>query len=212
MRSIHRPSLICFLLFFAVILCSGCSRKEEQPGVLENLSAPAVFKAIEAEVPEDFGLLPYVEPWADANGNVTALTAKYSEEETSEGITWHTEWFLTDFSPNGEILNSAEIPVQMEQVFTGAVTDTAVYLAESMTGCTRIVRYDRETKELTSTGDGSDFFGRGDYALQALSTDENGFLYCTDTESLIVLNPDLSEGCDMYPVFWTIFMDKIIIP
>ena len=159
---------------------------------MENLSAPAVFKAIEAEVPEDFGLLPYVEPWADANGNVTALTAKYSEEETSEGITWHTEWFLTDFSPNGEILNSAEIPVQMEQVFTGAVTDTAVYLAESMTGCTRIVRYDRETKELTSTGDGSDFFGRGDYALQALSTDENGFLYCTDTESLIVLNPDLS--------------------
>ena len=182
--------LILSLLFAA----SGCQKNSRRVDKNEKEAAPitGIFTSAEPSIPDGFQMLPLVEPYVEEDGTITVYSQTKTEEEGEDGFVWRTTAYLMKLSMDGELLESTEFPLPLDVVMTGAITEEAVYLAESSVNSTVVWRIDRTTGEQSSTGDGIAVFGSPDYYLQQIVTDSAGRLCCTDNDSLIVLNPDLS--------------------
>ena len=186
-------------IVFAILLCSvipvvlpGCRKQTRQPEPQGEEPITGIFTSAEPSIPDGFQMLPSVEPYVEADGTITFYSQTQTEEEGEDGFVWRTTAYLTKLSMDGELLESTEFPLPLDVVMTGAITEEAVYLAESSVNSTVVWRIDRTTGEQSSTGDGAAVFGSPDYYLQQIVTDNAGRLCCTDNDSLIVLNPDLS--------------------
>ena len=186
------PLDVVILSLALFLMLSGCRRQTRQPEVPAEERMIPVFTSAAVIVPEDFCMLPTVQPYAEENGTISVFSLSQTEEETADGFVRHTSAALTRISPDGEVRESTEIPLPIDYVYAGAVTGEAVYMANSTVNATAVWRYDRTTGEMTSTGDGSAVFGSPDYYLQEIVTDKAGRLCCTDYESAVVLNPDLT--------------------
>ncbi len=189
---------VCFLLLFL----SSCSKFETTTDVtnMEDQSANAIltniFTETEYNVPDDFRMLNNVIPYYDQDAETVTIFSQTVQEILSEDsvITEKMQGWLYTFTLSGEILETEEIPLPKDlvSIFGGRVTeDSLIYIDSTVSGKV-IYRTYRMTGETISTERSTDFFGKEDFSYAFLTVDDDGLIYCTDRETLFVLNPDLS--------------------
>ncbi len=187
--------LLCLSVLTIAISLSSCRKAPEKPSSVEPLTG--IFTQAAVAVPEDFGMLPYVTPYAAPDGTLTVFSMNREFEETEDETVEHMSAFLTDLSPDGEILSTTEIPTPHGFVYGGVITSEAVYMAENKVDSIVIFRFDRSTGELSSTEAGPGFFGHPDFPLNCVCADGEGRIYCSDYESVVVLDSDLALICSL---------------
>ena len=92
----------------------------------------------------------------------------------------------------GSIFDCVVLPDDVSFVYGGAVTEDALIYVEATKKATAIYRYDRISETTTSTERGTRFFGKENFVFSFLSVDDEGKIYCTDANTVFIMNSDLS--------------------
>ena len=97
------PLDVVILSLALFLMLSGCRRQTRQPEVPAEERMIPVFTSAAVIVPEDFCMLPTVQPYAEENGTISVFSLSQTEEETADGFVRHTSAALTRISPDGEV-------------------------------------------------------------------------------------------------------------
>ena len=204
--------IICHLIMICMIalIFSSCSKTNSFLGISEETSHTSsssdnatpsniltdIFSATRLNVPDDFWMIYNVTPYYDEEAETVTVFSITKEEVPIDEIFFKEKtigWLYT-FTLDGDILKTTklDLPDDVSFVYGGAVTEEALIYVEATKKATSIYRYDRISETTTSTERGTRFFGKENFVFSFLSVDDEGKIYCTDANTVFIMNPDLS--------------------
>ena len=204
----NRRSLLSVCLILALVLplltFGGCAKSgagvsadkasadSSEADILTNL-----FAETEALLPEEARVYDEVLPLYDREaGTITEFLLEWEEVTGEENVieSVYTGWLYT-LSDTGELLDKTEIPLaeEFQYLSGGAVLpDAVIYVCSSKADGPFVYRYDRTSGALTSSGSIQELIGKQDFLSHQYAVDADGRFYGTDTNTVFVLNPDLT--------------------
>ena len=202
---IHIKVIAFFGVLFALVasilsltLLSGCSHNTNEydnKGDAESYQIiTGIFSPNEIVQPSKYSSLPNVLPSINKDGTFTILSLRQEEPVDSEETAVRRTAWITDYSENGEEIHTEEMPLpgDVEFIHGGTITDDYVYFVYNTVLSVAVYRYDRTTGELISTEEITHMLSVPSLSADYFLSDERGTIYYSDSNTLIVLNPDLS--------------------
>ncbi len=200
-----RTYLSLFLVICLVLpLFSACNAPETDGQT--NTSAPDsgggtvltnIFSETPSQLPEDARIYDEVIPLYDReSGTITEFLLEWKEVTGEDDVieSVYTGWLYT-LSDEGELLERTEIPLPEDFGSLGygiVLPDTVIYTGSTPEKEPVVWKYDRNTGETTSTGSVCDLTGKTHFYPNTYAFDEKGRVYGTDSNTVYVLNPDLT--------------------
>ncbi len=181
----------------ARLLSENDSKPSSEDAEITNPSAilTDLFSPTEIPLPENCGVHGKVTPFYDPESGIITAFARSSEEVETDTDSWETVWhgWLVELSANGELLDIRELPMPENtagEVFAGTVTEDFLICCCPTALEKNVYRIDLATGETIAAEDS--VTAVSDFSFTQFAVDGEGMAYCTDEQTVHVLNPDLT--------------------
>ena len=190
----------------SLLLLAGCGRGKPKPDAAEKTASvqsgavtedgmlTCIFSKQETEFPAD-SRTPYpVTPYCDPETG--AFTVPVMKRQSGESPSFSAD--LCTFSADGTHIETQSVPLPdtFFTIYNGAVTADAFFWYDGTREASALYRFDRVTEEVASTGLREDFFGHYAFDLLYVIADAEGRIYCSDRESVVILDNALNPIAD----------------